>query len=85
MPDRERTECDISKTFYAESDRRMAKWAVVECFNFPLIGSVFARATHPELIVQQRSTGHDACRELEVTVWADLAPGKVKRNVIKLH
>lgn len=51
MPDRERTEYEISKKLYTESDRRMAKWAVVECVDLLFVGSVFARAAHPELIV----------------------------------
>ena len=60
----------------------MAKRAVVECVDLPLIGSMLARATHPELILHQRTTGHNACRELGVTVWASLTPRRVQRNQI---
>lgn len=61
----------------------MAKWAVVEFVDLLLVGSMFARAAHPELIVHQRTTGHNACRELGVTVWANLTPRKVQRKIMK--
>lgn len=52
----------------------MAKWAVVDFGDLLFVGSVLARAAHPELIVHQWTTGHNACRELGVTVWASLTP-----------
>lgn len=58
----------------------MAKWAVVECVDLLLVGPVLARAAHPEPIVHQWTTGHNACRELCVTVWTSLAPRRVKRK-----
>ena len=61
----------------------MAKWAVVECVDLLLVGPVLARAAHPEPIVHQWTTGHNACRELGVTVWTSLAPRKVMRKIKK--
>lgn len=60
----------------------MAKWAVVDFVDLLLVGSMLARAAHPELIVHQWTTGHNACRELGVTVWASLTPRKVQRKII---
>ena len=59
----------------------MAKWAVVDFGDLLFVGSVLARAAHPELIVHQWTTGHNACRELGVTVWASLTPRKVQRKI----
>ena len=56
----------------------MTKWAVIECIDFLFVGSVFTRATHPELIIHQWTTAHNAGRELGVTVWTDLAPVKFR-------
>ena len=63
----------------------MAKWAVVDFVDLLLVGSVLARAAHPELIVHQWTTGHNACRELGVTVWAGLTPRNVQRKIIIIH
>jgi len=60
----------------------MAKWAVLDFADLLLVGSVLARAAHPELIVHQWTTGHNACRELGVTIWASLTPKKVQRKLI---
>jgi len=60
----------------------MAKWAVLDFADLLLVGSVLARAAHPELIVHQWTTGHNACRKLGVTVWTSLTPRKVRRKII---
>jgi len=60
----------------------MAKWAVLDFADLLLVGSVLARAAHPELIVHQWTTGNNACRKLGVTVWASLTPRKVRRKII---
>ena len=74
----------LVRGFDGESYRRMAKWAVIECVDLLLVGSVFARAAHPELVVHQRTTGHNACRELGVAVGTDLTPNKGKKHVMTL-
>ena len=62
----------------------MAKWTVLEFADLLLVGSVFARAAYPELIVHQWTTDHNACRDLGVTIWASLTPRKVQRKLILL-
>lgn len=57
-----------------KSDRRMAKWAMIKCIDLLFVGAVFACATHPELIIHQWTTAHNACWELGVTVGTSLAP-----------
>ena len=52
----------------------MAKWAVVEGTDLLLVGSVFAGATQPELIVHKRASTHNARWKLRVTVRTNLAP-----------
>lgn len=58
----------------------MTKWAVVECVDLLFVGSVFTCATHPELIIHQWTTAHNACWELGVTVWTNLAPVKFRES-----
>lgn len=64
---------------------RMAKWAVVEGTDLLLVGSVFAGATQPELIVHKRASTHNARWKLRVTVRTNLAPRGGEEGVKKCH
>lgn len=61
-------------TMQHKLDLRMAKWAVVEGTDLLLVGSMFAGATQPELIVHKRASTHNARWKLRVTVRTNLAP-----------
>ena len=65
-----------------KSDWRMTQWAMVQSADFLLVGSVFTCATHPELIVHQRTTTHNACWEFGITIWTNLAPMKDENEKI---
>ena len=69
--------------YFQKSDWRMTQWAVVQSTDFLLVGSVFTCATHPELIVHQRTTTHNACWEFGITIWTNLAPVKDENEKIK--
>ena len=62
------------ETKKSESNRRMTKWAVIECVDLLFVSAVFARSTHPELIFQQWTAAHNASRELYIAVWTNLTP-----------
>ena len=55
---------------------------MVQSTDFLLVGSVFTGATHPELIVHQRTTTHYACWEFDITIWTNLAPMKDENEKI---
>ena len=61
----------------------MTQWAMVQSADFLLVGSVFTCATHPELIVHQRTTTHNACWEFGITIWTNLGPMKDENEKIK--
>lgn len=69
--------------YFQRSDWRMTQWAVVQSTDFLLVGSVFTCATHPELIVHQRTTTHNACWEFGITIWTNLGPMKDENEKIK--
>ena len=55
---------------------------MVQSADFLLVGSVFTCATHPELIVHQRTTTHNACWEFGITIRTNLAPMKDENEKI---
>ena len=61
-----------------KSNRRMAKWAVIQSADLVFVGAVFTRSTHPELILHQRAAAHNTSWELCITIRTNLTPVEVK-------